>query len=86
MYSIEISRIAEKEITKVFKSNKKLYQRIISAIEALAENPEAGKALKNVLKGYYSYRVGAYRIIYTILRKKLIITVIDVGHRREVYK
>ena len=86
MYDVVLTQTAEKEVVKIFKSNKKLYQRIMNAIEGLSENPEVGKALKNVLKGNYSYRVGTYRIIYTFLRKKLLISVIDIGHRREIYK
>lgn len=86
MHEIELTKTAEKEIVKIFKSDKKLAQRIMNAIEGLVQNPQAGKALKNVLKGNYSYRVGAYRIIYSFSRKKLLIFVIDIGHRREIYK
>lgn len=86
MYEIELTRTAEKELVKLYKTNKKLYSRIITVIESLAENPELGKALTNVLKGNYSHRIGTYRIIYTISHKKLIITIIDIGHRREIYK
>jgi mRNA interferase RelE/StbE len=86
MYSIELTKTAEKELSKIFKSNKSLYRRILNAIESLAVDPNQGKALKSVLKGNYSYRVGSYRIIYSCVSKKLLITVIDIGHRRDVYK
>lgn len=59
---------------------------IANALETLSANPLAGKALKAELKGLYSYRVGDYRIIYSVLRQKLIIQVIKVMHRREVYR
>ena len=85
MYKIEFSRTAEKELVKIYKTNKKLYSRIINTVENLSEDPMLGKALKNVLKGYYSYRLGTYRIIYEVSHKKLIVTVIDIGHRRNIY-
>ena len=85
MYRIEFSRTAEKELVKIYKTNAKLYSRIINTVENLSEDPMLGKALKNVLKGYYSYRLGTYRIIYEVSHKKLIVTVIDIGHRRNIY-
>ena len=45
-----------------------------------------GKPLLYSLKGYYSFRTSSYRIIYTIRKKELVILVVAVGHRREVYE
>ena len=86
MYKIEVTRTAEKELSVFYKKDRKLYSRLINAIESLAEDPKQGKALKHSLKGYFSYRVGTYRIIYSFKQKKLLITIIDVGHRREIYR
>ena len=61
--------------------------RIANVLEnVLSQNPFIGKALKAELKGLYSYRVGDYRIIYSILKDRLIIQIIKVMHRREVYR
>lgn len=86
MYKIEFSNLASKELERVYDIEKKLYFRLISAIEVLKINPYQGKKLKGKLKGDYSLCVGDYRIIYTIHKKRLIVYIIDLGHRREVYR
>ena len=43
-------------------------------------------SLKDKLKGKYSLRVGVYRIIYSFQRSELVIYVLDIGHRREIYR
>lgn len=55
-------------------------------INVIAMDPFIGKALKAELKGLYSYGLGDYRVIYNILKKKLIIQVIKVMHRIEAYR
>ncbi|CDZ31541.1 Hypothetical protein NGAL_HAMBI1145_03030 [Neorhizobium galegae bv. officinalis] len=65
--------------------------RIISFLEerlATHENPrEMGDALKgHALGGYWRYRVGDYRIICDIQDQRLVVLVIEIGHRREVYR
>ena len=63
-----------------------IYNRIISALRALSENPRPHGVKK--LKGYRDYwriRVGDYRVIYTIQNDLLLVVVIRIGHRREVY-
>ena len=86
MYKIELSRPAGKDLEKIFRSDKKLYQRFIYALEAIAENPNDGKPLQGELKGLRSYRLGSYRILYEVRHKQLLVIVIDLGHRREIYK
>ena len=63
-----------------------IYTRIISALHALADDPRPHGVKK--LKGYRDYwriRVGDYRIIYTIQDDRLLVVVIRIGHRRDVY-
>jgi mRNA interferase RelE/StbE len=86
MFKIEFSRIAGKQLEKIFFADKKLYSRIIFAIETLAKEPEQGKQLKGVLSGDFSLRIGDYRVIYTIYEKLVTIYIIDVGHRKEIYR
>ena len=59
---------------------------ILARIEALADDPRAVGCEK--LSGMDRYRVrqGVYRIVYEILDEVLVVTVIKVGHRRDVYK
>jgi len=86
MFKIEFTKLVEKQLVRIYKSDEKLYQRIINAIEELKENPYLGKKLKGIYQGDYFLRVGQYRIIYTLYKSKLVITIIDIGHRRDVYR
>ena len=86
MYKIEFSHLAAKELDKIYKTDKKLYSRFITVIKTLGTNPYQGKRLKGKLAGDYSLRLSDYRIIYTIHEARLIIYVIDLGHRRDIYK
>ena len=86
MHRIELSRAAEKDLERVFKSDKRLYQRFLNAFQSIAENPMEGKPLHGELKGLRSYRFGSYRILYEVRHGELLVIVIDLGHRREIYK
>ena len=86
MFRIEFSQLAAKETEKIFRSDKKLYSRLMAAVEDLTLNPFQGKRLKGKLSGDYSLRIGDYRLIYTVHQQKLIIYIIDLGHRREIYR
>lgn len=81
MYKIIIKKKAKKFIDKLPKNEK---SRIVSAIEKLPNGEDIKK-----LKGYNDLlrlRIGDYRIIYTIDNGNLIIYVIDVGNRGDIYK
>lgn len=86
MYRIEFTKPAKKEYIYLYKTAKVLFERIRKALGSLAENPIQGKPLRLTLKGKWSYRVGMYRIIYSIEKKILTVYILDIGHRREVYK
>jgi mRNA interferase RelE/StbE len=83
-YSVEFLRTALKELSKLPKD---IQQRIAQKIEELKTNPylPGVKALTNG-DGRLRLRVGDYRIIYRIEEDKLVIVIIKVGHRRNVYK
>jgi len=86
MYSIEFAHTAAKEFEKIYRCDKSLYGRLYNAIQSLAKDPGVGKRLSGRLKGDCSLRVGSYRIIYTVYHQKLIVYIIDVGHRKEIYR
>jgi len=51
------------------------------------QNPDhLGKPLAGNLKGLWSYRVGAFRIIYQIQREGRVVFIVTIGHRRDVYE
>lgn len=61
--------------------------RIVKKIEShLVKDPiNLGKPLSGNLANLYRYRIGDYRVIYQIFRDELIVAVIRIGHRRDVY-
>ena len=82
-YELRITTSAAKSLSKLPRVEQK---RISSAITALPENPRPHGVTK--LSGTvdsYRIRVGNYRIVYTIEDGELIIVVVRVGHRKEVY-
>jgi len=82
MYEIILSDKAKRQLQKL---SKEIRDRIGSAIERIKIRPEAYvKRLVGV--PYYSLRVGDYRVILNIQQNKLIIFVIEIGHRKNIYK
>ena len=82
-YSIKIKASAKKSLLKIDKNNR---LRLIEHIDALADNPFRGTQLKGELTGLRRIRVGQYRVIYEIQNDPLIILVIRVGHRKDIYR
>ena len=83
MYSIAYTAEARKRIRKC---DNKVQLKIKQAVEKLAENPRLGKPLRRELKGRWSYRISDYRLIYRIYEDEILILILTIGHRREVYK
>lgn len=83
-YRIEVKRSAAKEIEKI--KNKRDRRRIIDRIAALAHDPRPPGCTKLTGQDSYRIRQGAYRIVYEIEDDRLVITVVKVGHRRDVYR
>jgi mRNA interferase RelE/StbE len=83
-YSVEFLRTALKELAKLPVEVK---QRIASKIEELKTNPypPGVKALKNG-EGRLRLRVGDYRVIYRVEADQLVIVIIKIGHRKNIYK
>ena len=82
-YRILYKREAKKNVEKLDPSVRKLIRK---AIESLSDNPEKGKPLSYELAGLRSLRTSEYRVIYRIRGRELLVIVVAVGHRREIYK
>ncbi len=85
MYRIEFSNKSIKSLKKIPSAYRKL---IIEKIENLATNPYEEtnvKALKGITDTF-RLRVAKYRIIFTIQDNQLIIFIIDIDHRKNIYK
>ena len=85
-YKVEFSAHAEHVLQRIVQREPELYRRIAHALDDLGRDPFQGKPLKGELKGRYSYRIGTYRILYLIRRHELLILVIDIGQRRDIYR
>lgn len=83
-YTVQIPRKVAKEIAALERNDA---TRVRMAIELLASNPRPPTCTAIVGKqNRYRVRVGSYRIIYEVIDGELIVIVIQVGHRREVYR
>jgi mRNA interferase RelE/StbE len=82
MYKISYTGEARDQISKLSHKNR---EHIKNAIERIAEEPERGKMLRHELKGLWSYRSGVYRIIYEVLRAEIVLIIVTVAHRKDVY-
>ena len=81
-YSIFLSKTAQRQLNKL---DDKLVDKLIAVISNLAENPRPNGYIK--LRGRSAYRIrqGNYRIIYEVIDNRLIINIIALGHRRDIY-
>ncbi len=80
---------SEEALKSLKKLDRPVQKLIISYMDkiALLEEPRArGKALSASLRGFWRYRVGDYRILCEIQDEKLIICVVDIDHRKNIYK
>jgi len=85
---IKIDKKVNKDFKKIDKKHQKTITNfLINKLSKLDDPRDIGEALKGtVLGNYWKYRVGNYRIITEIRDTELIIRVIKVGHRKDVYK
>ena len=81
-YNIAYKSSVKKDLKKI---DKKELLRILNAIEdEVKKDPLIGKELKGQFEGLFSYRIGNYRVIYTIIGNTIII--LRISHRKDVYK
>lgn len=82
-YSVRIKRSAAKELEAVPPKDRK---RIVRRIEGLATDPRPPGCEKLSGEEKYRLRQGNYRILYEIIDQELIVTVVKIGNRRDVYR
>ena len=83
MTRIRWERRAVKELTALPRDDQR---RIMEAVEGLVEEPLAGEPLAAQWKGLRRLRVGRYRVLYGFDGQELLISVVKVGHRKDVYR
>lgn len=82
-YRLEASRRFEKDFRKLPADVKR---RIDREIRALENDPYLGKRLRGVLEGTLSFRVGDYRVLYSVNESEKHVILLTVGHRSGVYE
>lgn len=83
-YRIEVKRSAAKALKNIPKADRK---RIVDKIDSLAKSPPSPETSK--MKGsnpFHKVRVGNYRIVYEIQEDVLLILVVKIGHRKDIYR
>jgi mRNA interferase RelE/StbE len=82
-YAIAILRRAQKELQRLPRAD---YERVHDAIRALADEPRPPGCLALTGRDGWRIRVGNYRVIYEINDTQHLVTILHVGHRRDVYR
>ena len=82
-YRIVYTKPAERFIRKL---NRDLQARVFAKVEVIAAAPRGMGAVKMSGHDAYRVRVGDYRIVYAVLDDRLLVLVVEVGHRRDVYR
>jgi mRNA interferase RelE/StbE len=82
-YTAVLSKKAQKQLDKL---SDNIAEPIFDAITGLEENPRPAGYKKLKGRDGYRIRIGNYRIIYDIFDKELIIDIITLGHRKDIYE
>ena len=84
-WKVEFTPAAAKQLKKVGPENGRRIVRFLQGDICRAPRKH-GKLLRGALREFWRYRVGDYRILARIEDNKLVIIVVSVGHRREIYR
>ena len=84
-YRVELTRVARRQLAALPRPAQK---RIQAAIELLRGNPRPPKCkrLKGRLHEFHRVRTGDYRIVYLIEDARLVVCVVTIAHRKDVYR
>jgi mRNA interferase RelE/StbE len=82
-YSVKIKASAAKQHAALHAGTRRF---LVEQIDRSAADPHVGTALKGELDGLRRVRVGAYRIVFEVRNRELLVLVVRVGHRSGVYR
>lgn len=82
MFEITLKNPAKRFLKKLDKQDQK---RIVKKLKELKQNPELGKPLVGKLAGLWAIRFGKYRAVYQIRKRELLVLVLRLGHRKNIY-
>ncbi len=82
MFRVRLTAKAKKQLKNLSKQDKLSVGEII---EDIKDNPLIGKSLDRELLRKYAYRIGVYRVIYSVNQKDQIVDILEADHRERVY-
>lgn len=85
-WTIEVSERALRALRKMDRQTARRIRDELAEVASLDDPRSRGKALVGNLAGLWRYRVGDYRVVCSIEDGALVILVVDVDHRRDVYR
>ena len=86
-WTIEFDPDARRELEKLDKSiSNRILKFLHERVAALDDPRTVGERLHGPLRQYWKYRIGDYRLICSIKHDRLVVIVVRVGHRREIYR
>ena len=86
-YKVRLENPAQKSLKNIDKNDSKIIMAWISKNLVNCEDPYIqGKSLQGNLKGKWRYRIGDYRLLCNIDNENIIILVLAIGHRKNIYK
>ena len=86
-WTLRLSETAKRQLRKLDASNAQTILRYLNRLLLETSDPrDRGSGLRANLAGLWRYRVGDYRVICSLEDHELVVLVLQIGHRREVYK
>jgi len=86
-WKVELSPTALKQLGKLDKSvSRRVLNFLRQRVEKLDDPRQIGQRLQGTLSEFWKYRVGDYRLICSLEDDRLVVLVLRIGHRRDVYK
>jgi mRNA interferase RelE/StbE len=86
-WTVRLSDDAKRDLQKLDKAVQKRITSFLLDRLQNSDNPRStGKALQGKLSGMWRYRVGDFRLLCRIEDRELVVLIIEIGHRKEIYK
>lgn len=82
---VELTESAKKQLKKIDPSNRNRILKYLFEVEKLEDLRSRGEALLENMSGLWRYRIGDYRAICEIQEEKIVISVLKIGHRKDIY-
>jgi mRNA interferase RelE/StbE len=85
-WTVEISDVAQRQLRRLdYATQERILNYLNERIEGCKNPRHFGESLKSNLSGLWRYRVGDYRIICRIEEDRIVVLVLNIGHRKNIY-